>query len=71
MRRKHTPRNLWRGGSAITGSHLMNGFRHQIRNGKTMPMSYEEAKEALHEMYDDEWIEQNGEEEMIEELMKL
>ncbi|UVT31238.1 hypothetical protein SEA_OTTERSTEDTS21_77 [Gordonia phage OtterstedtS21] len=36
-----------------------------------MPMSYEEAKEALHEMYDDEWIEQNGEEEMIEELMKL
>ncbi|QFG08213.1 hypothetical protein PBI_GRETELLYN_77 [Gordonia phage GretelLyn] len=22
-------------------------------------------------MYDDEWIEQNGEEEMIEELMKL
>ncbi|UVT31056.1 hypothetical protein SEA_PARVUSTARDA_75 [Gordonia phage ParvusTarda] len=49
----------------------MNGFRHQIRNGKTMPMSYEEAKEALHEMYDDEWIELNGEEEMIEELMRL
>ncbi|QFG13609.1 hypothetical protein PBI_LAMBO_75 [Gordonia phage Lambo] len=22
-------------------------------------------------MYDDEWIEQNGEEEMIEELMRL
>ncbi|QXO13730.1 hypothetical protein SEA_DUMPTRUCK_78 [Gordonia phage DumpTruck] len=34
-------------------------------------MSYEDAKQAVLDSYDDETIEKNGLEEMIEEMMQL